>query len=358
MTTEHGYDITLHADAASLAGLEGEWDALADRLAAPFLRPGWITSWWSSFDAGRPVVYAARRGGDLVALLPLVGRDSALRSPTNGHTPRFAPLGDPDAVAALAAVVSRSNVGSVIVTHVPSEHASATAFDRSSRAARRVTWWEEGQTSPVVDVNGDFDGYLASRDRHTRRELGRLRRKLEAEHGPVRVDSFAVPDDLHRDLRAALELEAGGWKGRRGTAILSRPDTAAFYGRLAESYARRGELRLSTLTAAGRLVAFDLCIVAHGRAWALKGAYDEAFRRYAPGLLLLIAQIERAFELGLASVDLLGGADDYKLKFATSFRPHAALHSHRRLPVPLARLSYHRAALPVMRHLYRAVRSR
>lgn len=359
MTTAGAYEITRHTDYAALAELEGEWDALADRLESPpFVRPAWIASWWSSFGGGRPLAYAARRADELVAILPLVAGGSVLRSPTNGHTPLFAPLGEPDAVAAVARAVLPSPAGSLIISHVPDTHASVPALGRASREARRVTWWEPGQTSPVVDLEGDFDAYLARLGRHTRRELGRLRRKLEVEHGTVSVESFAVPTKLGAELQAALELEASGWKGRRGTAILSRPDTTAFYRRFAAAFARRDELRLSTLAARGRLIAFDLCLVTGGRAWTLKGAYDEEFRRYAPGLLLLIAEIEAAYARGLAAVELLGGADDYKLKFATSFRPHVTLHSHRRLPVPLARLSYYRGARPVMRRVYRALRSR
>lgn len=359
MTTAGGCEVTRHTDPAALAELEAEWNALADRLESPpFVRPAWIASWWSSFGGGRPVVYAARRADELVAILPLVAGGSVLRSPTNGHTPLFAPLGEPDAVAAVARAVLPSPAGSLIISHVPDTDVSVPALARASREARRVTWWEPGQTSPVVDLDGDFDAYLARLGRHTRRELGRLRRKLEAEQGAVRVESFAVPTKLDEELQAALELEASGWKGRRGTAILSRPDTAAFYRHFAAAFASRGELRLSTLVAGGRLIAFDLCLVTGGRAWTLKGAYDEEFRRYAPGLLLLIAEIEDAYGRGLTAVELLGGSDDYKLKFATTSRTHVALHSHRRLPVPLARLSYSRAARPIMRRAYRALRPR
>lgn len=360
MTASADYETTLHCGPAELADLEGEWDSLAQRLggSVPFVRPAWVGSWWSAFDAGRPAAYAVRRGGELVGFLPLVAKGSALRSPTNAHTPLFTPLGEQAAISALAETVLPSAVGTVIIGHLPTDDPSVSTLDRASRNARRLTWWQQGQVSPIVDVEADFEGYLDRLGRHTRRELGRLRRKLEAEWRPVRVESFSVPSNLDDELKAAFELELSGWKGRRGTAILSRPDTAAFYSRFASAFAGRGELRLSRITAGGALIAFDLCLVTNGRAWILKGAYDESYRRYAPGLLLLIAEIEHAYELGLSSVDLLGGSDAYKLKFATSFRTHTVLHSYRRLPVPLARLSYHRAARPIMKRVYRAVLSR
>jgi CelD/BcsL family acetyltransferase involved in cellulose biosynthesis len=358
VTTRTRYEIAAISDPAALADLEPEWDALADRARIPFLRYGWFSAWWSAFRAGRPAAYTARRDGELVALLPLVVTNSILRSPTNAHTPVFTPLGREDAVSALATTVFASNVGSLIVGRIPGGDAKLDALARASRDAGRVTWWETGQSSPIVSTSGDLERYRSELSGHTRRELGRLRRKLEAEHSVVRVRPFAEPVDLEEELRAGFELEAGGWKGRRGTAISSRADTSSFYWDVARDLAGRGELRLSTLEADGRLIGFDLCVVAHDCAWILKGAFDETYRRYAPGLVLLLAEIERAFELGLRSVDLLGGADPYKLKFATGFRSHGALHSHRRLPVPLARLSYYRAARPIMRSAYRALRPR
>lgn len=358
MTRANCYEITSLSDPAAVADLAPEWDVLADRAGIPFLRHAWLTAWWTAFDGERPVIYSARNAGELVAVLPLVAKNSTLRSPTNAHSPIFLPLGKPDAVSALATSALASNVGSLMVSCLPSSDPMSDALDRSSRRAGRVTWWESGQNSPIVDTSGEFERYRRDLNPHTRSELGRLRRKLEAECKNVQIRLFTQPVDLEQELRAALELEGRGWKGRRGTAILCRADTASFYRLIAADFARRGELRFSTISAGGRLIAFDLCVLAHSRSWILKGAYDESYRRYAPGLVLLLAEIEHAFEFGLQSVDLLGGADQYKLKFATGFRLHGALHSHRRLPIPLARLSYYRAARPIMRRAYRAVRPR
>jgi CelD/BcsL family acetyltransferase involved in cellulose biosynthesis len=172
------------------------------------------------------------------------------------------------------------------------------------------------------------------------------------------VRTLDAPTDLVDQLDAFFALEARGWKGRRGTAILSSERTTAFYRAVAAGFARRGELRLSTIEVDDQLIAFDLGLVSADRLWVLKGSYDESYRRYAPGLLLLLAEIERAFELGLDAVELLGDAEPYKRKFATDFRPHCAVHSHRRRLVPLAWLSYRRLARPLLRRAYRRVRPR
>ena len=106
------------------------------------------------------------------------------------------------------------------------------------------------------------------------------------------------------------------------------------------------------------MVAFDLSLLHEGRLYLLKTAYDEGFGRLAPGLVLRLSVIERCFELGLEAHELLGGADEYKLKFSTTDRRHVGLRAYRRLPAPVVRYGYRRSLRPGLRRAYRAVRPR
>jgi CelD/BcsL family acetyltransferase involved in cellulose biosynthesis len=73
--------------------VEREWEALARRLQAPpFSYPGWYASWWSAFGRGRLEIVCLRRAGELVGLLPLCRDGQRVSSPTNWHSPSFAPL--------------------------------------------------------------------------------------------------------------------------------------------------------------------------------------------------------------------------------------------------------------------------
>jgi CelD/BcsL family acetyltransferase involved in cellulose biosynthesis len=352
------YEIQWIDEPAALSRVAPAWDRLAARIGVPFVAHLWVDAWWRAFGAGRELrICTVHRDGELVGALPLVARGRLLSSPTNAHTPVFAPLGADDAVQAVAEAASIDRHRSLVVTHLPSGGTAAHILADASLRAGRLTWIEPGQLSPVVDTSGDVDAYHARLGRHTRRELLRLRRKLEAEQAAV-VRTLDAPTNLGAQLDAFFDLEARGWKGRRGTAILSSERTTAFYKAVAAGFAGRGELRVSTIEVGDRLIAFDLGLVSAERLWVVKGSYDEAYRRYAPGLLLLLAEIERAFELGLDAVELLGDAEPYKRKFATDFRPHCAVHSHRRRLVPLAWLSYRRLARPILRRAYRKVRPR
>jgi CelD/BcsL family acetyltransferase involved in cellulose biosynthesis len=102
----------------------------------------------------------------------------------------------------------------------------------------------------------------------------------------VSFELVTAPRDLEEELRRGFEVEASGWKGKAGTAIASERATADFYRSLARDLHSRGELRFSYIVADGHFLAFDFALVQNGRYHLLKTGYDEAFRSFAPGLVL------------------------------------------------------------------------
>lgn len=125
-----------------------------------------------------------------------------------------------------------------------------------------------------------------------RRRLGRFRRRLERElEAPVEVVDRAA-DDLEGALDRFLALEAGGWKGEAGTALLSDPRRAAYFRETVLDAGRRGRAQLWEL-GAGTTVAAALCAVVEGDGvFHLKTAYDERFGSSSPGVQLEVAALE------------------------------------------------------------------
>jgi CelD/BcsL family acetyltransferase involved in cellulose biosynthesis len=347
------------SEPARFDAIAREWDALAGPAGYPFVSHAWLAAWWHAFSNGRHLlICTTRRDGQLAAALPLWRRGSLVSALANAHTPTFTPIAvDDTAMAAVVDEVVAARFPSLVIGPLPADDAAVGLIVASLRQHRRHTWVQPAHASPVVDVDGDADAYRRRLPRATRRELDRLRRKLEREHS-VSFRPLAEPRDPASELETALELERSGWKGRRGTAILSSAEASAFYREVALRLAAQGSFRLSTLAAGNRVIAFDLAIVAGGAAWLPKGGYDESFSRYAPGLLLLVAGIERAHELGLARVELLGASERYKLKFASRVRRHVIVHSHSWLPVPMARAVWARVGRPTARAVYRRTSGR
>jgi CelD/BcsL family acetyltransferase involved in cellulose biosynthesis len=184
--------------------------------------------------------------------------------------------------------------------------------------------------------------------------LERRARKAAREHDLV-VVALEIPAGETAFLEEGFAVEASGWKGERGTAILSQPDTAAFYREIADRFSKRDELALSGLWLDGRLVAFDLALLFGNRYWMLKTGYLELFRHLTPGLVLRRAVVERCFESGLDSHELLGDDHPWKRMFATGERRHCTWSCYSRTPGPVAMLGWRRLR-PHVRRAFRALR--
>ena len=335
------------------AELREQWDRLAARQPAPFGRHAWFTAWWDAFGTeGELSTCAVWRGRRLVAVLPLWRQGGALRAMANVHTPVFqVPACDHLAREAAFSAALKAAPGALEVEALASTDSALPALARDSRGAGRLALVESLHTSPIIDLSADFAAYR--RLHPTRcRKLAKLGRKMRRDH-EAEVVLLEDPSDLDAELERAFALEAAGWKGAAGTAIVSAEETARFYRSVASAYQRLGELRLSTIALDGELAAFDLCLLHSNRLWTLKGSYNESYRRLSPGMVLLLWEIERSFELGLDAVELLGGSEDYKLAFATSEREHLRFRAYRRRPASMARFAYRRWARPVLSYGHR-----
>lgn len=147
-----------------------------------------------------------------------------------------------------------------------------------------------------VRTDGTFEGYVGSLRPHFAANLRRLVRKVERLPGCC-CDFLTGEDAEPARLDEFLRLEASGWKGRGGTAILADPRERAFYGAFVERLYERRWLEWHTLSVGGHAIAAHLAIRCGRIVYLWKIAYDENYRAYAPGNVLLLRCLERAFEL-------------------------------------------------------------
>ncbi|GJE14253.1 hypothetical protein FOHLNKBM_5326 [Methylobacterium longum] len=147
-----------------------------------------------------------------------------------------------------------------------------------------------------IDVAAGEKAYLDGLGQ-LKRNLRRYRKKLD-ERGPVSVeiltDEAAEPGFIHE----FLELEASGWKGRHGSAIIQQPKDAAFYTRLVETFAARGRLEWHVIRVAGRVVAAGMGLRCGASVALPRIAFDETYSDCAPGTLLTGEVNAEAFRRG------------------------------------------------------------
>ena len=177
--------------------------------------------------------------------------------------------------------------------------------------------------SSIIEVHADFKTYEAAR-----RELGnkqlkdaqRRRRQLEREHGPLRFDlnsnsptAFQQMIDWKR--QQCQQTGVVDYFAKRWTVDLvgriHQHDSTSFGGNLAVLYLG------------------DTLIAAHffmrsSRVWhAWFPRYHEDFRRYSPGLILLIEMIRAACELPVEHIDIGKDISAWKERFRTGTIPIA-----------------------------------
>jgi CelD/BcsL family acetyltransferase involved in cellulose biosynthesis len=302
--------------------LSAPWDALADRLSvAPFMRAGWILAWSRAFARGRLSALTATRDGELVGLLPFIEHRGVLSAPANWHTPVFGFLAaDREVSAALATrFVSMARVRADL-SFLDRGDANLVECQLAAERAGRSALVRAVIHSPYVAVaDMDWRSYRESLDRKARKDVERRRRRLD-EQGSVSVDFVDGQTGLQRLLDEGFELEGSGWKRERGSAITSDARTHRFYTEIARWASTRGWLVLAFLRLDDKAIAFDLCLESGGASYVLKGGFDPAFRRFAPGMVLTYEALRRAFEQGLASYELLGTDDRYKLVWTRTVR--------------------------------------
>jgi len=136
-----------------------------------------------------------------------------------------------------------------------------------------------------------------------------LRRARRIADGMGRVSvQIVAPSaaDLVPLLDEALAVEAMGWKGRDGTALLLDQRRGGFFRRWAAAACDKGILRLCFLRIGGQPAAMQLALESGGRFWLLKIGYSDVFARCSPGLLLMVESIAYAARSGLDSYEFLG----------------------------------------------------
>ncbi|HEX2160776.1 MAG TPA: GNAT family N-acetyltransferase [Thermoleophilaceae bacterium] len=348
------------ADEAGFAALAEPWDALLTPDSHPFDLHCWYAAWWKAFGGDRQLaVCVVRRGHQIVAVAPLM-RDSSGRilAMANEQSSMFRLLAvDADARRALARALLERRAPELFLSRIPADEPIIGDLCELGRSSGRLVASEPEHVSPIVDTSGDFDAWRADSKRRWGAPLERFRRKMQRDYD-AEMTIVEPPVDLDGELAAGLRVEASGWKGQAGTAILCDPATHAFYVEMSRAFHERGALRLSRIVLDGRTAAFDLCLLDRGRLYLVKTAFDEDFRKLAPGLVLRLSTVERCFELGLEAHELLGHRSEWKAKFATRERPHVGVRAYPRRPLGVARYAYRTSIRPPLRRAYRRVRAR
>jgi CelD/BcsL family acetyltransferase involved in cellulose biosynthesis len=158
--------------------------------------------------------------------------------------------------------------------------------------------------------------------------------------------------DLDADLDRFLRLEASGWKGREGTAVLQDPAARRLYTGFAHAAAAAGWLRLRFLELDGATLAADFSCVLGRSEFLLKTCFDEDSSQLGPGVVLRAAVLRSAIDDGLARYEFLGGPERYKVRWGGELRRITGVLAYRRTRLP-EYLYFHKLRVGVARLIAR-----
>ena len=226
----------------------------------------------------------------LIGVLALSRATPRLRGLVCAWTHDLVPYGVPlldreqnaAAASALLGWAAASGAAGLLFETLPSDGPTAAALakaagERGSLLVTVATWrravlWQGPVGAP---------GGTAALSPKSAKESRRQRRRLQ-ERGSIDFVSARSEDDLREAVERFLALEARGWKGAAGTALLMQPGRTVFTRAMTRLLVPRGRCRIDALTVDGVPIAMGI-VLTHGDADFLwKIAYDERFARYRP----------------------------------------------------------------------------
>ncbi len=290
---------------AQLRGAAAQWRALAASAIAPnvFYEPAFALAAQPMFgsDVGAGLVWSRGASPRLLGFFPARIERWRYGIPlpvlvawTHPYAPLSAPLVDRDAAAAVIAawldhVAGDPGLPDVLLLPIaPIGGGLAAAFDAvlTQRGGTSVAFGSHQRAllAPTGVRNTYLDHAIS---KHKRRTLRWQRRRL-ADSGVVSFDSAREPATIAKALGDYLALEAGGWKGRAGTAVRADDALRKFVEGAVTELAGQGKAQVVRLRVGDRAVAAGIVLRSGDTAWFWKIAYDESFARLSPGVQLVL----------------------------------------------------------------------
>jgi CelD/BcsL family acetyltransferase involved in cellulose biosynthesis len=296
-----------------LEAITGEWRELAERAIEPnvFYEPAFALPAARVFarDAGAVLVWSQTQPRRLLGFFParIERRRYGLHLPVLvGLTHPYGPLGVPlvereAAEPVIAAWLTHlagdpALPGFLLLPFLPADGAVATVLAMIVRRAQMPTAAFNRRRRALLAPSGERSLYLEQALDHRRqKELRRQWRRL-SETGAVLLTAATEPPAVAAALGDFLALEAGGWKGRAGTATADRHDLRRFLRTAVGGLATEGKVSINRILVDGRAIAATITLRSGRGAWFWKIAYDESFARFSPGVMLTVALTNELLE--------------------------------------------------------------
>ncbi len=307
-----------------LTAIDGsEWRALTDRAIEP--NAYYLPDWELAVNASAPgrtgaSSVAAWADARLVGLMPVVSMWRACKIPlpalVSAHpygtlcTPTLHRESAEGAATELLQAARKAGAHALLLREVALDGATMKAIAEALRRDGLSPRIIDSHVRASLEATGDAEKLL--REALGTKKLKELRRQRHrlAEHGALSFEVARSPQEVSAATETFLTLEASGWKGKRGTALVQVKGDAIFIRRATRALAESGQCEIVTLRIGATPVASGIVLRHLDRAFFFKLGVDERFAKFSPGVQLTLELTRHlCADGGIASADSTAGPD-------------------------------------------------
>lgn len=317
----------------ALSRLTDPWSQIVARMARPrFLHlPQWYRAFTEAFETTQDAVFflLVELDGVPSAILPLrrvrrrIGgaRLRVIEIPHNDHVPLCDLVGAESKISSadllrrcLEAIRDRFRSRyDVILLPRAIEGSCLYQFATSVALPRMIS--EPDKPCDVLPVM-PHGARLKALSKNFRKSLRRARQRAGKLENVSYFTAVSLAE-LHEAFPEFLEVEASGWKGAQGSAILAHSSLRTFYSGLIDGFGPSRSCEINLMRVGEECVAGQFALITDESYYLLKIGYRETAADIAPGNVLLEHLLERlAAEKRVRSVNLLTDSE-----WHTKWRP-------------------------------------
>ncbi|MEY2942178.1 MAG: hypothetical protein RLY97_192 [Pseudomonadota bacterium] len=172
------------------------------------------------------------------------------------------------------------------LSHMPLDGVLHGALVRTLTEQSRNAALVHSEERAILRSNQTAEAYFeTAMSGKKRKELRRQFTRL-SELGAVTINRASDTTNIAEWAEEFLALEAAGWKGSAGSALASHPETAAMFRQSMAGAAGKSRLERLDLRLDGQPIAMLASFLTPPTAFSYKTAFDEAYARFSPGVLL------------------------------------------------------------------------
>ena len=172
---------------------------------------------------------------------------------------------------------------------------------------------------PYLPLPKRFEDFSENLSKHFRHNLGRYERKLRKEH-LVNFKICSKAAEISDYMGIFFDLHRKRWQSKKKPGALAARKTRDFHLGVAESFAEKGWLTLSSLALEDVPVASIYGFDYQQKLYFYLSGFDPAYSKYNVGDLQQLFLIKHCIGNGLKEFDFMRGDEPYKERWNTTVR--------------------------------------